>query len=108
MTIGELIYQQRKKLGMTLDDIGKICDVPRSTVSRWENGIIKKISRDKQEKLCIALQIDPVIFFQRQEILTRDEMEMLKAYRSADERAKRDAINMLKDHAIKKEEDVAI
>lgn len=108
MTIGELINQQRKKLGMTLDDIGKICSVPRSTVSRWESGKIQKISRDKQEKLCIALQIDPVVFFQKQELLTKEEMGILKAYREADSRAKEDALTMLLEHKIKKEESMAI
>ncbi len=98
MTIGDLIYQQRKKLNMSLDDVGKACNVPRSTVSRWENGKIKKISRENQEKLCITLQIDPVVFFYREEILSRDEIAMLTAYREADERAKEDALSMLRDH----------
>ena len=108
MTIGELIYQQRKKMGYTLEDLGKICGVPKSTVSRWENGIIQKISRDNQEKLCIALQIDPVIFFRRNEILTREEYALLKAYREADQRAKEDAIRMLADHKVKKDEQKVI
>ena len=98
MTIGELIHQQRKKMKLTMEDLGKICDVPRSTISRWENGIIKKISRDKQEKLCIALEIDPAVFFYREEILSMEEMKMLIAYREADERAKEDALKTLLDH----------
>jgi len=96
--IGELIFQQRKKLNLTLEDVGKACGVPKSTVSRWENGIIQKISRDKQEKLCILLEIDPIVFYQKEEILSREEMEMLTAYRNADSRAKRDALNMLLEH----------
>lgn len=98
MTIGELISSQRKKLNFTLDDVGKVCDVPRSTVSRWEKGQIKKIARDKQEALCNMLQIDPVIFFYREEIISRDEMKMIIAYREADERAKADALKMLEEH----------
>jgi transcriptional regulator with XRE-family HTH domain len=72
MTIGELIRQKRKEKKMTLDDLGNYCGVPRSTISRWENGIIKKISRDNQEKLCIILQIDPAVFFYKEEILSRE------------------------------------
>ena len=100
MTIGELIYQQRKKLQMTLEDVSKICNVPCSTVSRWENGHIKKISRTNMEKLCTHLNIDPIVFFQQSELLSKEEMEMLKAYRKADERAKQDAYKMLKEHEI--------
>lgn len=108
MKIGELIFQQRKKLNLTLEDVGKACGVPKSTVSRWENGIIQKISRDKQEKLCILLDIDPIVFYQKDEVLTPDEMRMLKAYREADDRAKIDAYNMLVDHSVKKEKSLAI
>ena len=108
MKIGEMIYQQRKKLNLTLEDVGKACGVPRSTVSRWENGVIKKISRSNQEALCTLLNIDPIMFFQREEVLTPEEMRMLKAYREADERAKADALSMLIDHKAKKEKSLAI
>lgn len=99
---------QRKKLGFTLEDVGTYCNVPRSTVSRWEHGQIKKISRDNQESLCKMLQIDPVIFFYREEILSKEEMEMLIAYREADSRAKKDAITMLSEHKVQKKESLAI
>ena len=98
MKIGDLIASQRKKLNFTLDDVGKACSVPRSTVSRWEKGQIKKIARDKQEALCQMLQIDPVVFFYSEEIISRDEMKMLISYREADERAKKDALEMLQAH----------
>lgn len=108
MTIGELLQNQRKKLGFTLEDVSRVCNVPRSTVSRWEHGQIKKISRDHQELLCRMLQIDPVIFYYREEILSRDEMRMLIAYREADERAKQDAVKMLLEHQLPKKEQLAI
>ena len=98
MTIGELIQYQRKKLNFTLEDVGRVCNVPRSTVYRWEQGQIRKIARDKQEALCNMLGIDPVVFFFREEALSRDEMKMLIAYREADKRAKEDAIKMLNEH----------
>lgn len=104
MTIGELINTQRKKLGFTLDDVAKVCSVPKSTVSRWEHGQIKKISRDNQESLCRMLHIDPVVFFYREEILSRQEMQMLIAFREADDRARSDAIQMLNDHKLPKKE----
>jgi transcriptional regulator with XRE-family HTH domain len=95
MTIGELIHQQRKKMKLTMEDLGKICNVPRSTISRWENGIIKTISRDRQEKLCIALDIDPLMFFQKEEIISREEMTMLTAYREADDKVKEIVLDIL-------------
>lgn len=108
MTIGELIQSQRKKFGFTLEDVGRNCNVPRSTVMRWEKGQIKKIARDKQESLCRMLQIDPVVFFYREEILSREEMEMLTAFREADARARQDAVKMLLEHKMPKKEQLAI
>ena len=98
MTIGDLIREQRKKKHMTIESLSEICGVPKSTISRWENVIIKKISRDKQEKLCIALDIDPVVFFYKEEILSREEMRIIIAFREADERAREDALKMLLEH----------
>ena len=105
MTIGELIRSQRKKLDFTLEDVGQYCSVPRSTVSRWENGKIEKIKRDKIEKLCKKLEIDPTVFVHLNEVITREERVLLDAYRKADSRAKEDALKTLLDHPeIKKEE----
>lgn len=100
MTIGELIRIQRKKKDLTLEDVGQYCDVPRSTVSRWERGEILKIKRDRIEKLCVLLDIDPVMFFRPAEILTKEEYDLLDAFRNADERAKEDAMKMLLEHPL--------
>ena len=85
MTLGEIIHQQRKALDFSLEDVGKYCNVPRSTVSRWERGEIQKIKRDKIESLCQILQLDPTIFFRPAEILEPEEYDLLDAYRKADE-----------------------
>ena len=100
MTIGELIRIQRKKKDLTLEDVGQYCDVPRSTVSRWERGEILKIKRDRIEKLCMLLDIDPVLFFRPAEILTKEEYDLLDAFRNADKRAKEDALKMLLEHPL--------
>ena len=104
MTIGEMIRSHRKDRKMTLEDIGRICNVPRSTVYRWENGEIKKISRLNIERLCNVLGIDPVCFFRIEESLTREEFAFLTAFREADERARQDALKTLMEH--KKENDI--
>jgi len=95
MTSGELIHQKRKQLKMTLDDVGKACGVPRSTVSRWENGVIRNIKRETLAKLCNVLQIDPVVFYSRDEIINREEMLLLSAWREADEKVKEIVLGIL-------------
>lgn len=54
------IQQRRKELGMTLEDVGKLVGVGKSTVKKWENGYIKNMRRDKIILLARALQISPL------------------------------------------------
>ena len=58
--ISKKISDRRKQLGLTLDDVGKAVGVSRSTVQRWESGLIKNMGRDKIAALAAVLQISPV------------------------------------------------
>ena len=57
--LGKLIYERRKALGLTLEDVGKAVGVGKSTVRKWENGMIKNMGRDKIAALAEVLQMDP-------------------------------------------------
>lgn len=59
MTVGEIIAQRRKELGLTLEDIGKAVGVGKSTVKKWESGYISNMKRDKIALLANVLQISP-------------------------------------------------
>ena len=61
-TIGKKMYNRRKELGMTLEDVGQAVGVGKSTVRRWENGMIRNMGRDKIAALAKVLQMDPVEF----------------------------------------------
>lgn len=41
------IKSRRKELGITLEQIGDIVGVGRSTVLKWERGMIENMRRDK-------------------------------------------------------------
>lgn len=58
--IGELIYERRKELGLTLEQVGDAVGVGKSTVRKWENGMIKNMGRDKLAALAAVLHLDPV------------------------------------------------
>ena len=60
--IGNKIYQRRKELGLTLEEVGNAVGVGKSTVRRWENGMIKNMGRDKIASLAKVLQMSPVEF----------------------------------------------
>lgn len=59
MQIGEKIKLLRVSQGKTLEDIGKIVGVGKSTVKKWESGAIKNMRRDKIALLAKALDTSP-------------------------------------------------
>ena len=58
--IAKKICLRRKELGLTLEEVGQAVGVGRSTVRKWENGMIKNMGRDKIAALAKVLQISPV------------------------------------------------
>lgn len=64
MNIGLEIKRLRTERGMTLEQLGNQCGVGKSTVRKWENGMIKDMRRDKIEKLANALGVSPSHFFE--------------------------------------------
>ena len=59
MTFYERIKALRKERGLTLEAVGNVVGVGKSTVRKWENGDIKNMGRDKIELLALALGVEP-------------------------------------------------
>ena len=57
--VGNLILKRRKELGLTLEEVGNAVGVGKSTVKKWETGLISNMRRDKIALLAKVLQIDP-------------------------------------------------
>ena len=58
--IANKIKARRLELGLTLEDVAQAVGVGRSTVRKWETGLIKNMGRDKIAALAKVLQISPV------------------------------------------------
>ena len=56
--IGEKIREVRENKGMSQYRLAEITGINRSTINRYENGSIQKISFDNLLKICEALGID--------------------------------------------------
>lgn len=85
--IGMKMYRRRKELGLTLEDVGKEVGVGKSTVRKWENGMIKNMGRDKIASLAKVLHMNPVEFVpgeRNSDALTDEEQQLVSAYRKAD------------------------
>ena len=77
--IGKMIYRRRKELGLTLEEVGNAVGVGKSTVRRWENGMIKNMGRDKIAALAKVLQISPVELVPAAGAVHSEDEERLKA-----------------------------
>ncbi|MCP1288288.1 helix-turn-helix domain-containing protein [Mammaliicoccus sciuri] len=53
------IKARRLELGLTLEEVGNIVGVGKSTVRKWETGDIENMKRDKIVKLSKALKVSP-------------------------------------------------
>lgn len=60
--IANKIKARRQELGLTLEEVAQAVGVGRSTVRKWETGMIKNMGRDKIAALASILQLDPVEF----------------------------------------------
>ena len=58
--IANKIKDRRLELGLTLEEVGRAVGVGKSTVRKWETGLIKNMGRDKIAALAAVLQLDPV------------------------------------------------
>lgn len=95
MDMGRKIEMLRKEKGMTLEELGDKVGVGKSTVRKWENGMIANMRRDKIAKIANALGVSPAYLLGWHEddasaeiVLTAQEKVMLKKYRTLDNRGK--------------------
>ena len=58
-SIGQRIHQLRLNRGMSLESLAKMIGVGKSTVRKWEIGMIENMRQDKIEKIANALNVNP-------------------------------------------------
>lgn len=103
MELKTIIANKRNELGLTLEDVAKICNVSISTVKRWESGEIVDIKRDKVVKLAQALHTTPAYIMgweeedKTKEEIDRENQEILDAYNRASPEIRAAIQRILKD-----------
>ncbi|MBU3171385.1 helix-turn-helix domain-containing protein [Clostridium estertheticum] len=61
MDIKDIIREKRLELGLTYEQLGNIVGVGKSTVRKWETGMIENMRRDSIVALSHALDISPAL-----------------------------------------------
>ena len=79
MDTGEKIHALRLSKGMTLEELGTIVGVGKSTVRKWETGIIANMRRDKIANLSAALGVSPAYLMGWEEVEDQDTFPPLTA-----------------------------
>lgn len=86
--MAERIKNLRKEKGMTLEEVAIKVGVGKSTVRKWETGMIANMRRDKIASLANALGTTPEYLMGWNEIntpdefvLTEGEMDLIKLFR---------------------------
>ena len=77
MNMGQKIKKLRTEKGMTLEELGNKVGVGKSTVRKWENGIIENMRRDKISKLANALDCSPSYLMGWEENLNNENSNLI-------------------------------
>lgn len=98
MAVQDIIKKRRLELDLTLKDVSKALGVTEGTVSRYESGDIQNMGIDKVANLAKVLRCSPGYLMgwqsspeeiKKEDVsLSDEEMEVIMAYRRADDVAR--------------------
>ena len=105
--LGSKIYELRKKNNMTLEEVGEIVGVGKSTVRKWETGQIANMRRDKIAKLAEALHTTPAYLMGwsenneksvpiTEDALSESEKDLIKLFRLVPKESRPLVLSMIK------------
>lgn len=124
--VNEILKQRRLELDLTMLDVANAVGVSEGTVSRWENGAIANMRRDRIAALANVLQISPSVIMGwsdepsvvsnnnhgvigdvnggavtikngRERVLTIQEQDILRIYNSVDGKTQMKIMNFIYD-----------
>lgn len=102
MNKNELIKVQREKLGLTVQQVATSCGVSKSTVSRWENGLIKNMKRNSVMSLANVLDINQLDLLQESNKKMNNFERLYNAYEKLNKKDRIKAVRYVEKLASKK------
>lgn len=79
MEFKDRVYNSRKKINKTLEEVAKEVGVSAATISRYESGEIENIRRDKIAKLAKALDVTPAYLMGWEEETNIEQIEPINS-----------------------------
>lgn len=108
MEIKDIIRKRREELNLTYEQLGNMVGVGKSTVRKWETGMIENMRRDNIVSLAKALNISPAVIMGWEDIqqekeneinnnLSQKEKALLKSFSKLNDLGKNKVIVYTKD-----------
>lgn len=72
--VKDIIKNRRLELGLSFRELGKLCGVDKTTVRKWELGLIENMRRDKMVLLSKALDISPLVLLGLEDYIPQKEV----------------------------------
>lgn len=76
MEIKDIIRKKREELNLTYEELGNMVGVGKSTVRKWETGMIENMRRDNIVALSKALNISPAVIMGWEPIETKPNLSI--------------------------------
>lgn len=97
MEIKDIIKKRREELNLTYEQLGNLVGVGKSTVRKWETGMIENMRRDNIVALSKALNISPSIIMGWETVdnsncnhkLSKNETTLLENYNKSNDEGKK-------------------
>lgn len=104
MEIKDIIRKRREELDLTYEQLGNMIGVGKSTVRKWETGMIENMRRDNIVSLAKALNISPAILMGWEDVnekeseinLSAQEITLLENFNKLDSEDKSKVIDYTK------------
>ena len=91
------LKERRLSLKLTLEQVGDFVGVGKSTVRKWENGLINNIGSDKIQKYAQILQISPLDIINKEIVTKKDAIDIEKALKLNTTAISYDGIELTED-----------
>ena len=87
MNMGERLKELRLKKGATQEEVGKVINVTKPTIMKYEKGLVENLKRSSIEKLAKYFNVTPSYLMcldedENADIISNHKFYMMAVYRS--------------------------